>query len=195
MHNPLAAMNRYLPLVLVIGLLIAFRALGTVLPESLPNFQPLAAVFFCGALLASQWKGFAIPVGVWALTYPLGVGHTGSVSLFITTLAAFALVFGLGKWLSTRGFASLLLGSLASAVLFHLVTNGVAWAMDPRYAKTLAGLAQSLWLGAPGDVLPSWAFLRNMAAANLIFTAIFLAARMRLPQVKLSQKEGLAIGH
>ncbi len=188
-------MNRHLPLILVIALLIAFRALGALLPESLPNFQPLAAVFFCGALLAREWRGFAIPLGVWALTYPLGIGHTGSLSVFLTTLASFALVFGLGKWLSTRGTASFLAGSVASALIFHLVTNGVAWAMDPRYVKTLAGLAQSLWLGAPGDLLPSWVFLRNLAAAHLLFTGLFLAARMRLPQVKLSEKEGLAIGH
>lgn len=195
MHNSSAAMNRHLPLILVIALLIAFRALGALLPESLPNFQPLAAVFFCGALLAREWRGFAIPLGVWALTYPLGIGHTGSLSVFLTTLASFALVFGLGKWLSTRGTASFLAGSVASALIFHLVTNGVAWAMDPRYVKTLAGLAQSLWLGAPGDLLPSWVFLRNLSAAHLLFTGLFLAARMRLPQVKLSEKEGLAIGH
>lgn len=189
-------MIRYLPLILVVGLLIAFRVLGTLMPESLPNFQPLAAVFFCGALLATGWRGFAIPLGVWAMTYPLGIGHTGSVSTFVTTLAAFAMIFGLGKLLSQRGFATMLVGSLASACLFHLLTNGVAWAADPRYAKSLAGLWQSLWLGAPGDVLPSWVFLRNLACANLIFTAVFMAARLRLPQpAAFSRKENLAAGH
>lgn len=186
-------MNRLLPLVLVIALLIAFRALGALFPDHLPNFQPLAAVFFCGALLAGGWRGVAIPMGVWAVTYPLGVGHTGSISVFLTTLAAFGLIFLLGKALSRKGFATLLLGSLAGALLFHAVTNGMAWAMDPRYAKSLAGLWQSLWAGAPGDILPSWVFLRNLAAANLLFTAVFLTARLRLPKPSLlSRKEGLA---
>lgn len=175
-------MNRYLPLCLLAVLLIVFRALGSAFPEALPNFQPLAALFFCGALLAPGWKSFAMPLGVWAVTFPLGVGHTSSPALFLTTLAAILVVFFLGKVLSQRGVPTLLVGSIASAVVFHLITNGAAWLGDPRYAKTLSGLWQSLWAGAPGDLLPSWVFLRNLAAANLIFTAAFLAARIRLPK-------------
>ena len=67
-------MHRYLPLVFIVALLIGFRVLGSVLPENQPNFQPLAAVFFCGALLAPGWRGFALPLGIWAITYPLGIG-------------------------------------------------------------------------------------------------------------------------
>ncbi len=175
-------MNRYLPICLIVGLLIAFRVLGSVFPEALPNFQPLAAVFFCGTLLATGWRGFAIPLAVWAVTFPLGIGHTSSPAVFLTTLFALALVFFLGKNLSTKGVPALLMGSIAGAVTFHLITNGAAWLGDPRYAKTLAGFWQSVWLGAPGDVLPSWVFLRNLTAANFIFTGVFLAARIRLPK-------------
>lgn len=175
-------MHRYLPLCLIVGLLIAFRALGSAFPETLPNFQPLTALFFCGALLAPGWRGFAIPLGVWAVTYPLGVGHASSPAVFLTTLLAITATFFLGKSLSTRGIPTLLLGSAAAALTFHLITNGAAWLGDPRYAKTLGGLVQSLWTGAPGDVLPSWVFLRNMAAANVLFTGVFLASRLSLPK-------------
>lgn len=175
-------MNRYLPLCLIVGLLITFRILGSVFPETLPNFQPLAAVFFCGALLATGWRGFAIPLAVWALTFPLGIGHTSNPAVFLTTLFALTLVFFLGKTLSTKGVTALLIGSIAGAVTFHLITNGAAWLGDPRYPKTLIGFWQSLWTGAPGDVLPSWVFLRNLTAANLIFTSVFLTARFRLPK-------------
>lgn len=189
-------MTRHLPLVLVVALLIAFRILGAVFPETLPNFQPLAAVFFCGALLAPGWRGFALPLGIWAATFPLGVGHTSNPMVFLTTLAAFALVFLLGKGLSTRNVTTLLLGSVVGSLLFHLITNSAAWLGDPRYAKTLVGLSQSLWTGAPGDSIPSWMFLRNLTAANALFTAIFLTARLSLPRwsVKCS-KEGLAHSH
>jgi len=186
-------MRRHLPLILAVGLLLAFRVLGSLMPNTLPNFQPLAAVFFCGALLATGWRGFALPLGIWAITYPLGVGHTGSLSLFATTLAAFALIFFLGKSLSQKGFVTMLLGSLAGAALFHLMTCGVAWIADPRYAKTMTGLWQSLWLGAPGDVMPSWVFLRNLTAANFLFTGVFLAARMRMPKItETSSSQSLA---
>ena len=175
-------MQRYLPLCLIVGLLIAFRAVGSAFPETLPNFQPLAALFFCGALLAPGWRGFAIPLGVWAVTFPMGIGHTSSPALFLTTLLAIIAVFFLGKSLSTRGVPAFLLGSVAAALTFHLITNGAAWLGDPRYAKTLTGLAQSLWTGAPGDVLPSWVFLRNLTAANVLFTGLFLASRLSLPK-------------
>lgn len=192
-------MNRYLPIVLALALLIVFRVLGAMFPENLPNFQPLMAVFFCGALLARGWKGFAIPLAIWLLTYPLGIGHeTGIVAwvkVFLTTLVAFAIVFAIGKSLSKRGMAALIVGSVASTLIFHGITCGMAWALDPRYAKTLTGLWQSLWLGAPGDVIPSWVFLRNLMGANVAFTSLFLLGHLRLPKAKLSAKEGLATSH
>jgi len=175
-------MNRYLPLVLIVALLIAFRVAGSLFPETLPNFQPLAAVFFCGALLAPGWRGLAIPLGVWAVTFPLGVGHTASPLEFATTLAAFAAIFFLGKALSKQGFVNLLIGSALSAVAFHLITCGASWLTEPFYAKTLQGLWQSVWTGPVDSKIPSWVFLRNLTAANLLFTAIFLVAQMRLPK-------------
>lgn len=178
-HAPV--MQRFLPFVLVVALLIAFRVVGAAFPETLPNFQPLSALFFCGALLATGWRGFAIPAGIWALTFPFGIGHTEGPGLFLTTLAGFVAVFFLGQFLAKRGMASMLFGSAAAALVFHLFTSGMAWAVDPRYAKTLTGLWQSVWAGAPGDVLPSWVFLRNLAGANLLFTSAVLAACLKLP--------------
>lgn len=179
-------MKRYLPLCLIVGLLIAFRVLGSFLPESQPNFQPLAALFFCGAFLAPGWRGFAIPFGIWAITYPLGIGPVSDLSIFVTTLLALAAVFFLGKSLSARGIPTLLLGSVTAAVIFHLITNGAAWLGDPMYDKSLTGLYQSLWTGPPGSTIPSWVFLRNLAAANTLFTGIFACAQLRLPKAVVS---------
>jgi hypothetical protein len=184
-------MHRYLPLGLIVGLLIAFRVIGILLPETLPNFQPLAALFFCGALLAPGWRGFAIPFGIWAVTYPFGIGPIYNFPIFITTLLALVVVFFMGQAISKRGLPTLLLGSVLSAVVFHLVTNCAAWLGDPMYAKSLAGLWQSLWNGPPGSPLPSWIFLRNLAAANLLFTGIFVIAQFRLPQAKTCVAETL----
>lgn len=175
-------MNRYLPICLVVGLLIAFRAVGSTFSETMPNFQPLAALFFCGALLAPGWRGFAIPLAIWAVTFPMGIGHTSSPALFLTTLLAIAAVFFLGKSLSTRGIPTLLLGSAAGALVFHLITCGAAWIGDPMYAKTLTGLYQSVWAGPAGSEIPSWIFLRNLTAANVLFTGLFLVSRLSLPK-------------
>ncbi|MEI6655564.1 MAG: DUF6580 family putative transport protein [Verrucomicrobiota bacterium] len=181
-------MQRTLPLLLILGLLVVFRAIGAGFPETLPNFQPLAALFFCGALLAGSRRGFVIPLIAWLISYPLPLLFLNNCpvadpALFAPTLIAFTVTFGIGKSLASRSVPALLLGSLAAAIAFHLITNGAAWLLDPRYAKTLGGLTQSLWTGAPGAPLPTWAFLRNFAAANLLFTGIILSARICLPQL------------
>lgn len=190
-------MHRTLPLLLMLALLIVFRALGAAFPQSMPNLQPLAALFFCGALLASGWRGFALPLLAWLISYPLPLvfqGHhpVANLSEFSTTLLAFGVTFVIGRALAQRSAATLLLGSFAAALGFHLITNGAAWLVDPRYAKSLTGLWQSQWTGAPGAPLPSWLFLRNFAAANLIFTAIVLAARLRLPRLAATRSTAAA---
>lgn len=179
-------MLRYLPLFLIVGLLIAFRAVGSAFSDTLPNFQPLTAVFFCGALLAPGWRGFAIPLVIWAITYPLGIGPVSDPAIFLTTLLGFTAVFFLGKSLTNKGFPTLLIGSAAAALVFHLITNSIAWIGDPLYAKNLTGLWQSLWTGPVVSKIPSWVFLRNMAMANMIFTTIFALAQVQLPKFSRS---------
>ena len=187
-HNPLPVMNRYLPLGLIIGLLIAFRILASILPPTQPNFQPLVALFFCGALMAKGWRGFVIPFGIWVVTYPFAQGPVWDFSIFLTTLIALSATFLLGKTLSHRGIPALLVGSVTAALLFHLFTNGAAWIAEPIYEKSLVGLWQSLWTGPPGSPLPSWVFLRNLAAANLLFTGIFAGAQLHLPKSEISTR-------
>jgi hypothetical protein len=188
-HNSHPVMQRYLPLGLIVGLLIAFRILGSALPENQPNFQPLAALFFCGAMLVTGWRGFAIPFAIWAGTYLFGKGPVTDVPIFLTTLLAYVAVYFMGKAFVNRGFVQILAGSLGAAVTFHLITNGAAWLGDPMYEKTLTGLWQSLWTGPEGSTIPSWVFLRNFAAANVLFTAIFIGAQIRLPKPKTAAEQ------
>ncbi len=182
---------------MIVLLLIAFRIAGSAFPETLPNFQPLAALFFCGALMAKSWRGWAIPLAAWALTYPVPAilsGNSGYLvpAEIIVTGVAFAATFFIGKRFSEASFTTLLAGSLTAALAFHLITNGAAWIGDPRYAKTTEGLWQSLWAGPIGSPIPSWVFLRNMAAANLLFTAIFLSARFALPRLSAQPQPAAA---
>jgi len=180
-------MNRLLPVALIVFLLVVFRIVGSAFPETAPNFQPLAALFFCGAIMAKGWKGWAIPLGAWLLTYPAPAILQGKASyltadvLLITGLA-FVVIYFIGKSLSGHSTGILLLGSVAAAIAFHLVTNGAAWMFSPLYPKTIVGLWQSLWTGPVLSEIPSWIFLRNMVGANLLFTTIFLSARFALPK-------------
>ncbi len=180
-------MNRLLPLALIVLLLIAFRVVGSMFPETLPNFQPLAALFFCGACMLKGHRAWAIPLAAWLVTYPApaliqGKAEWMSFGVVLTTAIGFAATFFIGKSLSGRNTAILLLGTVGAALAFHLITNVPAWAFGPLYPKTTAGLWQSLWTGPAGSAIPSWVFLRNMTAANLLFTSIFLSARFAVPK-------------
>jgi hypothetical protein len=183
-------MTRLLPLALILVLLAVFRLIGSMFPETLPNFQPLAALFFCGAIMAKDWRGWAIPLAAWLVTYPAPALFEGNAAylspgVIAVTALAFTATFFIGKSLSGKHAAVLLTGSVAAALAFHVITNGAAWIGSPLYPKSPLGLWQSLWAGPLGSSIPSWVFLRNMTAANLLFTAIFLSARFALPRLSI----------
>jgi hypothetical protein len=180
-------MFRYLPLAITIALLVVFRIVGTVFPNDLPNFQPLVALFFCGALLAPSWWAFGIPLLIWAVTYPFGIGPIHDLSIFVTTLGALGITALIGKFFSTRNTASLMLGSVSAALVFHLITSIAAWLGDPLYGKTLTGFWQSFWVGPASSVIPSWVFLRNLVAANVLFTGVFVLATLRQAPTPIGQ--------
>jgi hypothetical protein len=181
-------MKRLLPLALLLCLIVAFRLIGSAFPETLPNFQPLAALFFCGACMLKGRRAWAIPLAAWLVTYPApallqgNADHLG-LAVLATTGIGFAATFLIGKSFVGRSFGTLVLGSVAAALAFHLITNGAAWIGSPLYPKTAAGLWQSLWAGPLGGAIPNWVFLRNMALANVLFTSVFLSARIVLPQL------------
>jgi hypothetical protein len=104
---------------------------------------------------------------------PLDAGG-GVIVAFLALLLTGALALPLRKSASP---ALLLGGGIVAALVFHGVTNTAVWLADPLYAKSAGGLGQALWSGRPTDLMPSWIFLRNLAGANLLFTALFLLAR------------------
>jgi len=188
--------TRWLPIVLVVALLVAFRVIGSVFSETMPNFQPLAALFFCGFLFAPGWRGFAWPAGIYFLTYPLPALLQGRLDWFtpgvmLVSLFAFGAMFLLGFKLRPERAVSLLGGAVAAALVFHLITNAAAWIGSPMYPKNALGLWQSLWAGPVGSPIPSWVFLKNLVAANLLFTAVILIARKPFAFPSLTATPGL----
>ena len=173
----------WIPALVLVVLLVGFRALGAAFSHDLPNFQPLPALFLCSIVFLRGTKAWALPVAAWLISNPNASalqGYApfeawgGVVVAFLALLATGALALPLRKVPSP---ALMLAGGLVAGVLFHLVTNTAAWIADPTYAKSLEGLWQALWSGRPADPMPTWIFLRNLAAANLLFTALFLLAR------------------
>jgi hypothetical protein len=113
-------------------------------------------------------------IGGWAVFTPANLGS------MLLNYGAFALVFGLGRFLGGRSrFLTLLGGGILGAILFYLVSNTAAWFFNPfrnpEYTRTLAGWIIALTKGT-GGYPQTWEFFRNTLLSGGLFTALFAGA-------------------
>ncbi|OYV05772.1 MAG: hypothetical protein CFE26_09825 [Verrucomicrobiales bacterium VVV1] len=178
-------MQRWIPAILMVLLLVGFRVLGSAMPETLPNFQPLPALLLCGVIFLTGTQRWLIPMIAWVVTDPLtsllqhrpvlGWHHLEIALGLAATVAIARRVRRSPNWLNLLGSAAL------AALAFYVVTNTISFVVDPLYPRTLTGFVQAQWTG-PAGYGPTWLFLRNLLAANLLFTALFSLACRTLPQ-------------
>lgn len=169
----------FLPLALLAVLVIAFRLLGAAFSETLPNFQPLMALVLCSFVFLKGAQRWILPLAVWAITdpivsliqgYPLLGWHHLGIALGIGAVIGFAVLVRRRKSAGT-----LLLGTVAASLAFYFLSNTVAFLTDPLYPKSFVGFVQAQWTG-PVGFGPTWMFLRNTLASNLLFTGLVMAA-------------------
>lgn len=150
-----------------------------------PNFTPLAAMaLFGGTWLGRKYLAFLIPLAALFLS-DLVIGfHAYMAAVY----AAFAMTVLIGFWLRNKvNTANVVMASLASSVLFYLVTNFAAWLASPIYPSTFAGLLESYIAGLAffnnGSLGISF-FLNELAGGlfyNGLFFGVYYAARRRIP--------------
>ncbi len=154
------------------ALLIA--ALSRLIPHPF-NFTPVAGMaLFGGALLNDKKLAVAIPlVAMFISDIFLGF-HDQMFGVYIS----FIMISFIGFWLrSGYGFTKVVLASLASSLLFFLVTNFYCWLIYPMYSKDLAGLVSAYTLAIPfytNDVFGS--FFVNTILGDLFYTGILFGA-------------------
>ena len=174
--------NRWLPLVFLA--LFALSRWPGLFP---PNFSAATALAFCAGVYFAGAPAWWLPLGTMLATdvalnvFYYHVAPLGSYLLL--NYAIYAGLIGLGRWFGRRAaFLKLLLGGLAGAVIFYLVTNTLSWLQDPAYAKTIAGWIQALTTGRL-DVHPTtWEMFRNTLGSGGLFTALFAgAAKLTAP--------------
>ena len=168
--------NRWLPLVFLA--LFALSRWPGLFP---PNFSAATALAFCAGVYFAGATAWWLPLGTMLATdvtlnvFYYHVAPLGSYLLL--NYAIYAGLIGLGRWFGRRAaFLKLLLGGLAGAVIFYLVTNTLSWLQDAAYAKTIAGWIQALTTGRL-DVHPTtWEMFRNTLGSGGLFTALFAGA-------------------
>jgi hypothetical protein len=154
-----------------------------------PNFSVAYAFAFCAGVYFPGALAWLLPLGVMLLTdVALNVFyyHEPPFALYLVlNYAVYALLIGLGKLVGRKAsFFRLVLGGLAGAVVFYLVTNTLSWLQDSAYAKTIAGWIQALTLGRPDWHPTTWEMFRNTLLSGGLFTALFAAAAARAPETK-----------
>ena len=182
--------NRWLPF-----LFLALFALSRWPGLFPPNFSAATALAFCAGVYFTGATAWWLPLGTMLATdvalnvFYYHVPPLGSYLLL--NYAIYAGLIGLGKWFGrSAAFLKLLLGGLAGAVIFYLLTNTLSWLQDPAYAKTIAGWIQALTTGRL-DVHPTtWEMFRSTLGSGGLFTALFAGAvKLTTPAESPAEKE------
>ncbi|MEP7070829.1 MAG: DUF6580 family putative transport protein [Verrucomicrobiota bacterium] len=180
-----------IPALLLVLAVVAYRVVAGLLIQSgaapgLSNFTPLAGIALCCAAYLPRGYKFSVPLITLFLSDVIlnaSYGEAIFTPLILCRYLALLLVclggYALARSASLR---TMLPASLAGSTLFYALTNIFSWATDPGYAKTFAGLVQSLTVGLP-QYSPTWMFFRNSLVSDLIFTAFFvLSIRVTAPR-------------
>jgi len=161
------------------ALTVAYRLVAATTLE-IPNFSPIMALAFCGAIyLREKWL-WAVPFVALALSdlwinhyYLAQYDYGWELKGLLLRYGCYGAALGFG-WLVSRrkSWSALFGGALAASFVFYLFTNTAAWAVDEAYAQTLAGWWQAMTIGHP-EYPPTIFFFKNSLISDLSFTALF----------------------
>jgi hypothetical protein len=138
-----------------------------------PNFTPIAAMaLFGGAYLGRKHLAFIIPFAAMFLSdLVLGL-HKDMWAVYL----AFGLTVMIGTMIRNNvKIISIAGASVASSVIFFLLTNFGAWLASPFYPQTFAGLMQSYIAGLAffNNGALGLSFFLNEVAGTLFYNGLF----------------------
>jgi hypothetical protein len=178
----------------LIGIIIII-ALSRLIPN-MPNFSPMAAIaLFCAAHFDKLWKGIAVTLFATLISdivlnntiyASMNNGFTVFYDGFIWQYLAYVLIAIMGSTIFTSINKGKVIGaSLATTLVFFLLTNFGAWISLSIYSKDIEGLMTSYAAGLP--------FLKNTLLSDLFYSSLLFGgyyllqnriASMRLPYLK-----------
>lgn len=149
------------PRFILLTAMVLTAAASRLIPHP-PNFTPIAAIaLFGGAQFSSKRAAFLAPLaGLLLSDLVLGFYRISPV-----VYGSFALTVCLGFWMRRhRSVQRIALGTVASAILFFVLTNFGVWVLGDLYPKTPGGL-----LGCYVAAIP---FARNTLLGDLTYSAL-----------------------
>jgi hypothetical protein len=152
--------------VLVGVLLILTAALIRILPHPV-NVTPLAAMALAGGVYLDRRYALIIPILAMIVSDAI-IGFHATIPF---VYGAFFFIGVIGLWLrSHKSFGFILGGTIASSVLFFVVTNFGVWLTGGgwNYPRTTAGLIECYAMAIP--------FFRNTLVGDLVSVGILFGA-------------------
>jgi len=148
-----------------------------------PNFSPIDAMaLFSGAYLGRRWLAFAAPFLALLLSDAVLGFYQGMEFQYVSV----ALIVILGAIVLPRtSIPRVGAASLASSILFFVVSNFGTWVVSGMYPHTVAGLASCYVAAAP--------FFQNTVAGDLFYSALlfggFAIAERLVPRLRAGQPQ------
>lgn len=127
-----------------------------------PNFTPIAAMaLFGGAYLDNKKLSFILPLSMMFLSDLILGFHVLMPVVYLAFIMTVFLGIQLRRNLNSK---SVLLGAIASSVLFFVITNLGVWVMGTLYPRTFGGLIDCYVMAIP--------FFRNAILGDMIYAAV-----------------------
>ncbi len=146
----------------MLAIILVIIGLSTRLVPHLSQFTAILAVAFFAGLYLRGWQAVAVPLSLMIIS-DLIIGFHDTM---FYTYGAMILISGLGLWLkSHKSFATVLGGSVASAVIFFVVTNLGAW--PTLYPMTVDGLRECFVMAIP--------FFRSTLVSTVAYSLVLYA--------------------
>ena len=126
------------------------------------NFSPMIAA---GIFAGFYFRHFYLGSFVIILSMFLGDLFLGFHNTMFFTYLSLAVVVLVGLYLKSLKFTNILYGTLASSIVFFIITNLGAWLTLDMYSKDISGLVQSYTMAIP--------FFHNTLISTFIYLYIF----------------------
>lgn len=145
--------------------MILIAVFSRLLPHP-PNFTPIMSIaLFSGTYFSKKILAFIIPITAMILTdFVLGF-HESILAVYLS----FAIIVLLGNFIAKKlTVKNVIISSMASAVLFFVLTNLSVWLFGPFYSKDISGLIQCF--------IAALAFFRYEGIYQSMFVNTFISS-------------------
>lgn len=145
-------------------LIIIFSVILRLIPHP-ANFAPIAGMALFGGVYLNKRYALIVPLLAMVISdFFLGFHNT---ILFV--YGSFLLIGLIGLWIKKhKSVQSIIFASLASSILFFVITNFGVWLVGSLYPKTVQGLILCYAYALP--------FFRNTLVGDLFYTGLFFGS-------------------